>query len=81
MKEDFGLMKQKNNFIDIGFWAPLEIPKIPNRPCPKFSSDSIGNDPANHKTRWNKETRLEKNKERLKKKEENEKQLRRDARI
>ena len=46
-------MKQKNNFIDIGFWSPLEIPKIPNRPCPKFASDSIGNDPANHKTRWN----------------------------
>ena len=77
----YPVMKEKNNFIDIGFWSPLEIPKIPNRPCPKFASDSIGNDPANHKTRWNKETRLEKNKERLKKKEENEKQLRRDARI
>ena len=52
--------EQVSSFLDVGFDKPLDFEHgIPNRPCPDQSGFK-GNDPADHKHRWSKEERMEK---------------------
>jgi len=65
-------------YINIGLQNQLNVPKIlskiPNRPCP-IRSNVNGNDPANHKNRWNREERKKRETKKLHDREETRKQI------
>lgn len=73
--------------LDVGLNDPLNMVQtlkhIPNRPCPAWEEEDghIGNDPANHKTRWNEEDRKKKETKKLRDTEEERKRLTRSGRL